>query len=353
MLNLVKPKSKNAALLGGLAWLALVAAADYSSGYELTFFIFYLLPILYVLQGAGLRWAFGSAILSIFTWLFVNAAAGERYSDYLTPVWNAGIRLAVFILIILLVSARTELQMLVRQRTKKLEEEIEQRRRLERELLEIAEVEQRRIGHDLHDSLGQHLTATALAGKLLVKKLADHPTAESAARLVGLVEEAIELTRKLAHSMHPLELQNSGLSGALQKLAESVSKAFNVACRFELVGSIDAGTLESQTHLYRIAQEAVSNAIRHGHARNILISLEGAGTRCLLTVTDDGQGLPPDARERKGMGLRIMEYRANLIGASFDIQNLPAGGLRAVCVLNPGQTNSDGYESENENFAGG
>jgi signal transduction histidine kinase len=208
---------------------------------------------------------------------------------------------------------------------------------LEKELLGIAEAEQRRIGHDLHDTLGQHLTATALAGKLLAKKLANGTPVEPAKadRLVAMLEEAIDMTRNLAHTLHPMELGAEGLGDALRKLAAELSKAFNISCRFQSSGVVKLDDPGTALHLYRIAQEAASNAIRHGQARNLLIALEATHDRLLLTVTDDGAGLPPDARTKKGMGLRIMNYRADLIGAAFDIQNLPAGGARAVCVLTP------------------
>ncbi|MEI7534463.1 MAG: sensor histidine kinase [Verrucomicrobiae bacterium] len=343
----VQPQTKTAGVVGGMIWLAVVGLADFVTGYQLTFFIFYLLPILYVLRRAGQGWAFAMALASALVWLLVNVAAGERYLDWLTPAWNMGIRLAVFLLIIILISARDELQLLVRQRTERLEQEIRERVRLEKELLEAGEREQRRIGHDLHDSLGQHLTATALAGKVLAKKLAEKPEAAAADRVVAMVEESIELTRKLARSLHPIELEANGLADALQNLAANISKAFNVSCRFENSGTAVVTTPEASTHLYRIAQEAVSNAIRHGHARHVTISLAGSGEQILLTVTDDGTGLATDARAKKGMGLRIMDYRAGMIGATFDIQNLPAGGTRAVCVLQPNVSATENSPDEN------
>ena len=345
----VQPQSKAAGVLGGVIWLAVVGLADYVTGYELTFFIFYLLPILYAHRRAGQGFAFAMAVLSVVVWLFVNMAAGERYPDMLTPVWNCGIRLAVFLLIIVLISARNELQVVVTQRTEKLRQEIQERTRLQKELLEIAESEQRRIGQDLHDSLGQHLTATAMAGKLLAKKLADKSAAESAAagRVVELTEEAIELTRKLARSLHPVELEANGLADALQQLAAQITQTFNVSCRFAAAGPLEVADIEARTHLYRIAQEAVSNAIRHGRAHHIVISFEGLGERRLLAVTDDGVGVSADARTKKGMGLRIMDYCARMVGATFDLQNLPAGGARAVCLLNPVALLPENYAAEN------
>ncbi len=342
------PQSKAAGIFGGLIWLAVVGLADFITGYRLTFLIFYLLPILYVLRRAGQGWAFAMAVAAALTWMFVNIAAGERFPDLLTPVWNLAIRLSAFLLIIILFSTRDELRVLVRQRTEKLQQEIRDRERLEKELLEAGEREQRRIGHDLHDSLGQHLTATALAGKVLAKKLADKSAPEAAAadRLVVLVEDAIELTRKLARSLHPIELEANGLADALKNLAANISQAFNVVCRFENSGPVALTEPAAEIHLYRLAQEAVSNAIRHGRARNVVISLAGAGGKTLLTITDDGCGLPADAHAKPGMGLRIMDYRARMIGATFDIQNLPAGGTRAVCVLNPGQPATEDIANE-------
>ncbi|HEY5345387.1 MAG TPA: sensor histidine kinase [Verrucomicrobiae bacterium] len=335
----VDSRSPTAGILGGLVLLAVVGFADYITGYKITVLAFYLLPILFVLRRVGQQFAFMMAVLSVLVWLFADIASGERYSDFLTPTWNMSIRLSIFLLVIILASTRDGLQVLVRQRTEKLEREIVERKRLEKELLEAGEREQRRIGHDLHDSLGQHLTATALAGKVLAKKLTDKSVAEAAAasRLVVMVEDAIELTRKLARSLHPIELEAHGLADALQNLAANISTAFNVLCRFENSGTAVLNSSAADTHLYRIAQEAVSNAIRHGRARNIVISLAASGKKIMLAVTDDGTGLSADARAKKGMGLRIMDYRAGMIGAIFDVQNLPAGGTRAVCVLDASQ----------------
>jgi signal transduction histidine kinase len=331
-----KPASRTAGIIGGLLLLALVGWVDYATGYRITVLVFYFVPILYVLRRVGQTAAFGMAVLANVVWLLADIAAGDRYPDFWTPVWNTGVRMAIFILVIILASARNELQVLVRQRTEKLEQEIQERTRLEKELLEIAEAEQRRIGQDLHDSLGQHLTATAMAGKLLAKKLADKSPAEAAAaaKLVALTEEAIELTRKLAHSLHPVELEAGGLAGALEQLASNISQAFGVTCRFETSTPVKISGIEVGTQLFRIAQEAASNAIRHGHARNIIISLEGSDEKWLLSVTDDGAGLPAEAQKKDGLGLRIMDYRARLIGADFEIRALPAGGTRAVCTWN-------------------
>src|ERR1017187_5673193 len=344
-----KLQTKIAGVWGGFGLLALVGYADYITGYDLTIFAFYLLPILYVLRYVGPGSAFVMAVMSAFVWLFADIAAGGRYSDFLTPIWNTGIRMSVFLLVVILFSTRNHLKNLVDQRTESLRQEIRERSRLEKELLEIAESEQQRIGHDLHDSLGQHLTATALAGKGLAKKLANKSPVEPATadRVVAMVEEAIELTRNLARTLHPIEMGADGLVEALQNLAANLSKAFNVSCRLQHSGPAVLTDPNAGVHLYRIAQEAASNAIRHGRAHNLVISLDAPSKSIMLPVTDDGNGLPADARTKNGIGLRIMEYRAGMIGATFDIQNLPSGGARAICVLSPRLTAPEDYESEN------
>jgi signal transduction histidine kinase len=346
MVSVTKTQSRSAGILGGLGFLSVVALSDYATGYKLTFFVFYLLPILFVQRYAGTGFAFAMAILSSLVWLFVNIAAGEKYPDLLTPIWNTSIRLSVYLLVITLLSARNQLQELVEQRTEKLRLQILERERLEKELLEIADSEQRRIGHDLHDSLGQHLTATAMAGKVLAKKLANKSVVvdpAAANHVVAMVEEAIELTRNLARSLHPIELGADGLEDALQNLASNLSKAFNLSCRFEHSGRVKLRDPSAAIHFYRIAQEAASNAIRHGRARNIIIALAAAGDSLQLSITDDGLGLSAEARSKKGMGLRIMDYRAGMIGATFDIQNLPGGGTRAVCVFAARPVDAENY----------
>jgi signal transduction histidine kinase len=344
-----KLQTKIAGVLGGFGLLAMVGYGDYITGYELTMLVFYLLPILYIQRYVGLGSAFVMALISALVWLFVNVAAGQHYSDLLTPIWNTSARLVVFLLVVILFSNRDLFMKLVEQRTESLRLEIRERSRLQRELLEIAEAEQRRIGHDLHDSLGQHLTATALAGKVLAKKLANKSAVEPAMadHVVAMVEEAVELTRNLACTLHPIQFGADSLVDALQKLSANLSKAFNISCRLQHSGTVVLNDPKAGIHLYRIAQEAATNAIRHGGARNIVISLDASSKSVMLSVSDDGAGLTADAWTKKGMGLRIMEYRASMIGATFDIQNLPSGGTRAVCVLHPRLTDTENYAAEN------
>jgi len=315
--------------------LTVIGFVDWITGYQVSLLVFYILPILYVLKRAGLGFAFAMAVVAAMVWVIADIGAGDPYPDILTPVWNTGIRLSIFLLVLILFSARDQLRQTVEKRTESLHREIQERTRLERELLEIVDMEQRRIGRDLHDSLGQHLTAIAFGAKLLSNKLVNKTEVDpaSADRLVGIAEESIEMTRRIARNLHPVEIGAEGLDDALQNLANHLSQSFQVTCDFHQTGSLGPQDSQSEIHLYRIAQEAAGNAIRHGRARHVMIALDSINRSVMLSVTDDGSGLPPEVRNPQGMGLRIMKYRADIIGATFDIQNLPAGGTRAVCIL--------------------
>jgi signal transduction histidine kinase len=225
--------------------------------------------------------------------------------------------------------------MRVLQRTAALTDEMAERERLERELLEISEREQRRIGHDLHDSLCQHLTGAALAGQVLEEKLTARrqPEARDAGKVVELVEEGIAISRKLAKGLHPIEMEADGLMQALEELAATSTELFKVACRFECDSPVLFRDATVSIHLYRITQEAISNAVKHGKAKNINVALETLDDGVSLRVQDDGVGLPALPPKNAGMGLRIMAHRAGMIGAAFTVRREAAGGTLVSCVV--------------------
>ncbi len=312
-----------------LAIVAVVGAVDYLTGYETFCFIFYLLAVFLAVWFVGNFSGGLISALSVTAWISSNIATGERYSSYFVPVWNAMIMFVFYLVVVaLLARIRTlykELDEWGRRRIAALTNEIQERTRLQKELLETSERVQRRIGHDLHDGLGQHLTGTALAGQVLGQKLADRslPEAAEADRLVGLIQEAIELTRTLARNLHPVEIKAGRLADNFQELAAGASDRFKISCQFEchpaapLPGVNDVNVA---THLYRIAQEAITNAVRHGKARHITVRLDSTANEIVLTIIDDGIGLPENARNGDGLGLRTMAYRASMIGATFNIR---------------------------------
>lgn len=213
--------------------------------------------------------------------------------------------------------------------------DISDRRRLEHEILRTSDLERRRIGQDLHDGLGQMLTGTALIARNLAKKLrADgRPEAEDLEEITGFIQEADNYARGLAKGLVPVELEENGLAAALRQLAVNAQRLFDVRCTFEQIGSAANVDSTAATHVYRIAQEAVSNAVKHGRADKILITLSGGKRQLRLRVKDDGVGFPEDLPEDRGMGVQIMNYRARVIGGTLEIWRDPAGGTTVTCTL--------------------
>lgn len=212
--------------------------------------------------------------------------------------------------------------------------DIAHRERLEKEVLEISEREQRRIGQDLHDGLCQRLTGIALFNRSLQQKLAakSAPEAGEAARVTELINSSIEEARRLTHGLHPVPDEPLGLMMALRELATGTQNLTKLTCRFDCPDTVAIPDRTAATHLYRIAQESLHNALRHAKASSIIIALRADENTITLTVSDDGSGLP-EYRPRSGAGLEIMDYRATSIGATLTVQRGEKRGTVVCCVL--------------------
>ncbi len=215
--------------------------------------------------------------------------------------------------------------------------DITDRRRLEQEILEISEQERRRIGQDLHDGLGQMLTGIGLINKSVERTLraAEHPAAEAVAEVTDLIKEADQHARGLARGLVPVELDAGGLATALHRLTANAERFFGITCRFEETGTVRVHDNTAATHLYRIAQESVSNAVKHGRASRVVVTLGTERDHIRLRIQDDGIGFPDALGENVGMGVRIMHYRARIIGATLDVRRDPSGGTVVSCQLPP------------------
>lgn len=216
---------------------------------------------------------------------------------------------------------------------RQLREEMRRRKRLEQEILAISEREQTKIGRELHDSLGQQLTGIAIMAKVLQQRLETY-TPEDAARageLVKLISRAIEETRQLSRGLHPVALDENGLMSALQSLALATEGLPGVTCVFECDQPVPVRNASMAVHLYRIAQEAVSNAIRHGQAKRIAISLTSTHSRATLSIVNDGRRFPKRLPRTRGMGLQVMGYRAEVIGGILNVRQGPIGGTQVTC----------------------
>ncbi len=213
--------------------------------------------------------------------------------------------------------------------------DITERKHMEKAILEISAREQRRIGQDLHDGLGQHLTGIAFMSKVQEQKLAEKGLAEAAeaARIVGLVNEAIHTTRELAHGLLPVGSDAQGLMSALRRWAAEVEDLFHISCRLQIDGPVLIHDANVSTHLYRIAQEAVNNAIRHGHAKHVTVSLFHGDDHGTLKVENDGSSMRQPNANGSGMGLQIMNYRARMIGGSLKVESDDNSGVTITCLF--------------------
>jgi signal transduction histidine kinase len=238
--------------------------------------------------------------------------------------------------------AHDELEIRVQQRTaelksanSKLHASIAERRRLETELLEITERERRRIGLDLHDDLGQKLSGIALMTKGLAIRLDKSQSggAQDASRIHALIQEAMSHASELAHDLATLDLGEKDLTTALDGLAARARQLFGVSCRFVPPGPLPPLDPALVTQLYKIAQEAVTNAIKHGKAKRVGISLSNTADKLLLTIQNSGVPFPDLRSESTGMGLRIMNYRASLIGAALEVKAMGTRGTSVSCSV--------------------
>jgi signal transduction histidine kinase len=206
-------------------------------------------------------------------------------------------------------------------------------KQLEREILRISEAEQRRIGHDLHDGLCQQLAGIEFISQALEQRLATRkaPEAATAAQIARLIREAITHTRDLAKGLSPVILEPDGLMSSLKMLAANVTKLFRVDCRLHCPKPVLIQDNSVATHLFRIAQEAVNNAIRHGSARRLEFRLTATAEHITLAVKDDGCGISLPTSKSKGMGLRIMQSRASTMGGTLAIQKQKNHGTTVLC----------------------
>src|SRR5213596_2194723 len=271
---------RGALIAACLLLVAVVGYIDYVTGYERPLLLFYLLPISLAVWFRSLLFGLSVAVIAIVAWMWSDLAAGIPALGF----WNVGMASASFALFAgMLSKLRTlvrELDRRVLERTAALQREVAERQRLDQEIAQVADRERHRLGQELHDSLGQHLTGTALAAQVLKEKLALRSASETAEaeKVVCYVEQGIDLTRNLARGFFSPELEADGLIVALQGLAENISERFGINCIFHGGETIPVRDSALATQLYRIAQEAVINAARHATAENIDIRITVNGS---------------------------------------------------------------------------
>ena len=210
----------------------------------------------------------------------------------------------------------------------------QEHRRLEREIFTASERERRSIGADLHDGLGQQLTALELMCTALKEDAAPHPSlAKGLDRMGKLLREAITQTRFLARGLAPVGSDPDSLQIGLTELAHQINGLGGGRCHFESRGNVLVPDSFVAGHLYRIAQEAVNNAVKHAHAQTVTLKLIEGGGQLTLEITDDGEGLPKHDSKTRGLGLGVMQHRATVIGADLSVTSKRGEGVTVRCVL--------------------
>lgn len=215
--------------------------------------------------------------------------------------------------------------------------DISERRRLETEILRISEKERRSLGQDLHDGLGQMLTGIGLISQHLAQKLAavNQEASAEVMEIANLVKEADEYAKALAHGLVPEDIEEDGLQSALNRLSKQAEKFFKVNCSFHSECDIKIDNSMNALHLYRIAQEAISNAVKHGKAANIQIDLIAQKDVLNLFIIDDGIGFSKSkgSSNENGMGIHIMKYRSNIMSGHLEIVRTENHQTKVICSI--------------------
>jgi two-component system, LuxR family, sensor kinase FixL len=232
--------------------------------------------------------------------------------------------------------------------TSKLQLEIEERKRaeeiksealnetriLQKEIMHIAENERQRIGQDLHDGIGQNLTAATFLIEALREKIKNYSEnmINDIDEIDNLVRKSIIQTRSIAKVLFPVEMDKNGLYSALSEMASTIEKVFDVTCEISRRGNFYIDDNQTAIHLYYISREAVTNAVKHGRAKNVHVCLTSNDSILKLIILDDGTGCKENEMG-SGMGLRIMKYRASMIGAEFFAKNRTKKGFEVKVTL--------------------
>lgn len=320
-----------------LAWLELLIVlifigwVDCLTGWEWSMFVLYVIPIVLAVRIGGFSGGLVASGLSGVVWWVANRS-GNPYQTTLGYSIAMASRMIYFAIAAVATSALRARHEADALRIKMLEE----RRQLEHDIVEVSEHEQQRIGRDLHDGLCQQLAAIGCAMRALADEL--RPTNGTAAEDIGHVEEmvrdAITEARSLAHGIFPVHVDRLGLSTALADLAEATTRLTGVPVRTVESGTLQQLTPEAAMHLYRIAQEAAANAVKHSGGHEVAICLHARDHKLDLRVEDDGKGIEEgDMLKPRGMGLRTMQYRAQALGTELQIKPRPGGGTAVQCCI--------------------
>lgn len=309
-----------------------IARYDYSTGYQVSLSILYCVPIFIVAWCCDRKSGVLMALMAGITWWWADVQAGHPYLRSWMEAWEVFVRCGFFLITAIGASSVKQQRVASASRIALLEYS----QRLEREIISISEREQERIGQDLHDGICQTLAALSCSAASLKSDLEGrHLAAEArvADDLAGFLRDAVVQTRNLARGLVPVQMDEAGLESALEELTSSATRLLGIRCVYESGGAPVIRDNVVAMHLYRIAQEAINNATKHGRAASVLVSLVEDEKATTLRIADDGAGISKTAAESNGMGLGLMSYRARLVGGELKIEEPPSGGTVISCEI--------------------
>ncbi len=327
----LRHQSRATLFAGAVALVGIIGFIDYITGYEVPIYPFYALPILLMVWFSSPRATAVISVLSGLVWWWADAAAGHQYSNEWLRYWDVLVRLMFFCLVAFAGTTFKQHRDAMRARV----ELLERSQRLEHEIISISERERQSIGRDLHDGMCQYLAAIGFTADLLKQDLAReaHTRADTAGEIAHLVQDALRRVREVARGLSPVERDEGGLELALEELALSTSHLTGIACTFLCPEPVGVPDSILAVHLFRIAQEAIGNATRHGRAKTVIIALEAGGGELSLRVSDDGVGFNATTGKTGGMGLNTMRYRARVIGGALEIYPNTPSGTVVSCTI--------------------
>ena len=334
-----KSQKKFTATLLCFIAIFIIGDIDYLTGYQISLLVFYILPVGFAAIYVGPAFAILLAFLSISMSVCTDFWAGMPYSETPILVWNATIALSAFVIVIGFLHALNrlliQLASSVEQKTRDLLNEMSERSRLEREIIDLSEQERRRFGQELHDAVCQELASLAIAAHLLARKLltAKHDVTEHAREIARMADHALETTRAVARGFFTADFDGAGLAESLREIARYTEDINRISCVVHWQDNLVIANEDVVIHLFRIVQEAIHNVVKHADASHIEVSLTREEKMFRLIIEDDGKGLPLSNGRGIGLGLKIMAYRAQLIGGEFKIEYPSKGGTRIVCLV--------------------
>ncbi len=320
-----------------LALMILVTLADYSTGPYLSMRVFYDIPVVLAVVWLGGAAGVAACAACTLSWYAVGRFENAEFARAPLVYWNLPVGFALYLVLAWILHAfvvlRRELEQRVRQRTAALQRSVTVREELQRELFRASSHERVAIGQDLHDGLCQHLVGTAFAAQVLAGDLAargEPGLKDKADQIIHLIGEGVQQTRQLARGLLLNSIGPERLATELEEYATTISLQRGVPCRFIARGRPAAPDEQTASHLFRIAQEAVNNALRHARPKSVEIALTTDDAHLVLIVSDDGTGMSTH-RPGAGAGLRLMEHRANVIGGELTIERVDTGGTIVRC----------------------